>query len=174
MRRSCRCCETQGLMLISQSPDPMPRCMTAGIKIWLCGLDSSCKILVKFMGSKNKSNNSHCHFTGDSEYFTINTLLSFSKWCYTLMKVGNFHMSLGPLTLQEQGKQQCQLFWLSVREAISGRIQTTTSSGLLSTRTTKGRTGGVKCIVILPQNVFLVSSYLWFGEFLSNMPYVCS
>lgn len=79
------------------------------------------------------------------------------------MKVGNFHVSLGHLTMQEQGEQQCQLFWLSVREAVSGHIQMASSSAFLSTRTAKGRTGGVKYMVILPQSVFpsLQLSVVW-------------
>lgn len=68
---------------------------------------------------------------------------------------GNFHVSLGHLTVQEQEEQLCQLFWLSVGEAISVHIRMATSPGVLSTRTAKGGTGGVKYVAILPQNVFL-------------------
>lgn len=62
-------------------------------------------------------------------------------------------MSLEHLSVEEQGEQQCQLFQLSI-EAVSGYVQIATSSGLQSTRTAKGRTAGVKRVVILPQNVF--------------------
>lgn len=79
------------------------------------------------------------------------------------MEVGNFQVSLKYLTIREEGEEQCQLLWLSVRGALSGHIQTAASSGLWSTRTAKGRTGGVKYVVTLPQNVFpsLQSSEIW-------------
>lgn len=72
-------------------------------------------------------------------------------------------MSLKYLTIREEGEEQCQLLWLSVRGALSGHIQTAASSDLWSTRTAKGRTGGVKYVVTLPQNVFpsLQSSEVW-------------
>lgn len=70
------------------------------------------------------------------------------------MEVGYFQVSLKHLTMQEEGEEHCQLLWFSVRGTLTGHIQTAASCGLWSTRIAEGRTGGVKCVVTLPQNVF--------------------
>lgn len=79
------------------------------------------------------------------------------------MEVENFQVSLKHLTMQEEGEEHCQLLWFTVRGALPGHIQTAASSGLWSTKTAEGRTGGVKCVVTLPQSVFpsLQLSAVW-------------
>lgn len=114
-------------------------------------VDSSCRILVKFMGSKSKLNS---HFTGDNEYFTISTLINFSKWVYTVSEGWEFSPEFSAFNLARARETSVSAFLSLCKRSRIRSYPNAASSGLLSTRTAKGRTGGVKCVVILPQSVF--------------------
>lgn len=127
MRRNCRCCEAYNVILNSQSQS------------------LSC--------ADSNSNNGHCHFTGDREYFTIKALRSFF-WSISEIVSGSWEFS-GEFKAFNHARRRgtvssCGSLLEEPWQVVSKQL----SCGLWSTRTAEGRTGGVKCVVTLPQNVF--------------------